>query len=294
MAVPPETLLDRFRLRRQLNRWRFAVIAIIILFTFLMIGPRDGASPLRIRPHIARVTVDFFIQGQPEEKALFEEVLNNNHTKALLLKLDSGGGTVVGGEVLHDMVQEIAKHIPVVVTMETLATSAAYMVAVPAERIYAHKGTITGSIGVLMEAPNIAGLSDKIGFRMTEIRSGALKGQPSPYEPVSPQVKASLQSVVDDFHDVFVTMVQEGRGLPRDAVEKLADGRAFTGRQALENGLIDAIGGEEEAIKWLEEEKKVKSGLPIYDIEPVWKTPDLWQTMMQDILQTVQNSGAFF
>jgi protease-4 len=140
------------------------------------------------------------------------------------------------------------------------------MIAMPAGRVFALDSTVTGSIGVLLETGEVSGLLGKIGVTAEAITSGPLKDQPSYVKPLSPAGREVLQTIVSDLYDQFVGMVATGRHMQPDAVRALADGRAYTGRQALKLGLIDAIGGETEARSWLETEKNVPKGLPIEDI----------------------------
>ena len=186
--------------------------------------------------------------------------------KALIVRIDSPGGSVAGGESLHDAIADVAAKKPVVVVMGGLAASAGYMIAVPATRIFAHEATLTGSIGVLLEAPEVSGLLAKIGVDAQTIVSGPLKDQPSFTQPLSPQGQQVLQGLVMDMYDQFVAMVAAGRHMDPDKVRQLGDGRAYTGRQALQLGLIDAIGGEHDARAWLASAKGVPADLPVEDV----------------------------
>jgi protease-4 len=140
------------------------------------------------------------------------------------------------------------------------------MIALGADHIVAHSGTITGSIGVIMQLADISGLLERIGVNADAVRSGPLKGRPSPLEPMNPEVRAATQAVVDDMYNLFVDMVVERRGLPREQVLALADGRIFTGRQAVAALLIDGLGGEAEARRWLSS-RGVDGSLPIRDLK---------------------------
>jgi len=155
-----------------------------------------------------------------------------------------------------------------VATMGGLAASAGYMIAMPANRVFARESTITGSIGVLLETGEVSGLLAKVGVTADAIVSGPLKDQPSYTKPTSPEGRAVLQALVMDMYDQFVGIVAEGRHMTPDAVRALADGRAYTGRQALKLGLVDAIGGEHEARAWLAANKGISEDLPVSDLKP--------------------------
>jgi protease IV len=141
------------------------------------------------------------------------------------------------------------------------------MVALPAARVFARDATVTGSIGVILQSFDASELLARIGVQAEALTSGAFKDQPSPFRPLTEQGRAELQRVVRDLHEQFVAMVVAGRDMPAERVRPLADGRIFTGREAVALGLVDAIGGELEARAWLAETRSVPATLPIRDIE---------------------------
>ena len=162
--------------------------------------------------------------------------------------------------------RRVAAKKPVVAVMGGMAASAGYMISVPAARIFAREATLTGSIGVLLETGDMSGLLGKLGINSEPIVSGPLKDQPSYTRPLSPEGRQVLQGLVMDMYDQFVTMVAQGRHMDADRVRTLADGRPYTGRQALKLGLVDQIGGEHAAREWLAKEKGVSSSLPTEDL----------------------------
>ena len=184
-----------------------------------------------------------------------------------MVRIDSPGGTVTGGENLHDAIARFAGVKPVVAVMTGEGASAAYMVAVPARRIYAGNATLTGSIGVILESPDVSDLLNRIGIHVDKLVSGPLKGQPSITAPLSPAGRDMLQGIVSDLYDQFVGMVATGRHMDPARVRALADGRPYTGRQALPLGLIDAIGTEEDARGWLDAHAGVAKALPVHVID---------------------------
>ena len=186
--------------------------------------------------------------------------------KALLVVIDSPGGTVSGGESLHHAIARVGREMPVVAVMGATAASAGYMVALPAEQIFAREATLTGSIGVKLMLPEFSGLLEKLGVGDNSLASGPLKDEPSLSRPMSPAGRAAMQAIIDDMHAQFTAMVAAGRKMEPARVAELADGRAYTGRQALKLGLIDAIGGEREAREWLAEAKQVPATLPARDV----------------------------
>ncbi len=264
MSLETALLVDRRRLKRRLLLWRLlavaAVLAAAIVAAPLAGLPRPGAA------HVARITVTGIITEDRDLVDVVADLADDPATKALEVVIDSPGGSVAGGEALHDAIARVAAVKPVVAIMGGTAASAGYMIAVPAQRIFCRGGTLTGSIGVVLEAPELSGLLAKLGIASDTLVSGPLKDQPSLTHPLSAEGRTVLQGLVADLYDQFVTMVATGRHMSTDAVRALADGRAYTGRQALALGLVDQIGGEKEARVWLAEAKGVRASIPVRDV----------------------------
>ncbi|MGZ9034887.1 MAG: signal peptide peptidase SppA, partial [Rhodospirillales bacterium] len=256
MALATDYLIDRRRLKRRLTIWQLVAVAAVVGIAVAAYGRFDG---LVSRSHVARLTVTGIITDDNERDQALEALKEDGSVKALVVRIDSPGGTVVGGEALYRRLDEIGERIPVIAVMGEVGTSAAYMAALAGERIFAREGTLTGSIGVIMQTADITGLLDKLGIQPESIKSGPLKAQPNPLEPFTPAAREATEAVVADIFQMFVGMVEERRKMSREAVTTLADGRVYTGRQALANGLIDAIGGESEARQWLQDNKKVSA-----------------------------------
>jgi protease IV len=214
---------------------------------------------------VARLVVSGLITDDRKLDEAVEKLADTDGVKALIVAIDSPGGSVAGGEGLHDAIARVAAKKPVVAVMGGTAASAAYMIAVPATHIFAREGTLTGSIGVLLETGEVSGLLKMIGVNAEAITSGPMKDQPSLIRPLTPQGRDVLQGLVMDMYDQFVGMVASGRHLDVTRVRELADGRAYTGNQALKLGLIDAIGGEHDARLWLAQ-KGVSANLPVEDV----------------------------
>jgi protease-4 len=267
MATRADDLIDRNRLRRKLTFWRVAavLIAAIAIVSALSWIYRDnfGGSAAS---HIAKVKIEGAITEDDELIARLERIRKSPAVKGVILSIDSPGGTTVGGEAIFEEVRRLAADKPVVAEVGTLAASAAYMVASAADHIVARKTSIVGSIGVLLEYPDVTGLMDKLGIKLEAIKSSPLKAEPSPFSPASDEARAMVRKLIMDSYDWFVGLVAERRALPRDKVLALADGSIFTGRQAVANKLVDEVGGEREAIAWLAK-KGVNADLPVIE----WK-----------------------
>ena len=216
--------------------------------------------------HITRVTVDGVITDNRKLVDAVNALAKDRSVSAVLLSVDSPGGSVAGGESLHDALVRVAAAKPLVTVMGGTAASAGYMISLPAARIFASNATLTGSIGVILETGNVGGLLDRLGITSEAIISGPLKDQPSYTHGLSPEGRTYLQGLVSDLFGQFVTMVATARHMDEAKVRQLADGRAYTGQQAIGLGLVDEIGGESEARNWLQREKKIPATLPVRDL----------------------------
>ena len=257
-------LIDRRRLKRRLTIWRVLAIVAIVVAVIAGAGRFRGVD---LRDHVARLDIEGLILADPTLVEALSEVAANSRTKALIVRIESPGGTFVGGETLFQSLRAVAAQKPVVAVMGTVATSAGYMTAIAADRIFAHEGTITGSIGVILQTTDITELLRKVGISAEAIKSAPLKATPSPFEPLSEEARAAAQTIIDDMHALFTAMVAERRGLDADRARALADGRIYTGRQALRDELVDAIGGEVEARDWLAVAMDISADLPTRDVE---------------------------
>ena len=272
MTLNADTLIDRSYLKGQIAKWRIIAILVIVLSVILL---TENLSP--ITPHgnyIARVTIEGVITDDIDRDQLFRDLMEDDQVKAVILRVDSPGGTVVGGEELYLNVKKLAAVKPVVVTMRSMATSAGYMATLGASRIFAREGTVTASIGVIMQAAEFTQLAEKLGVTPITIKSGRNKAVPNPFEPLTEENRESLEYVVKGFFGTFVDMVAESRHMKREDVLALADGRILTGPQAVKAGLVDALGGEAEALKWLQKEKHLDADLEVEDREPDYPRDD--------------------
>jgi len=264
MSLEADAIAYRRALKRRLVFWRVLGIAALVAVAAVAFGRFDGVSSLGQR--VAQVEVSGIIVEDPWRDDVLTELAEDGNVKALLVRINSPGGTVVGGETLFDALRQVAEKKPVVAVMGELATSGGYMAALGADRIFAQKGTLTGSIGVILQTTEVTGLLEKIGVKAESFKSAPLKAAPNPLEPVTEEVRAATQAVIMDMYDMFVDMVADRRGLERGDVLPLADGRVFTGRQALSNRLIDDLGGEREALAWLDKAKGISADLPVEDV----------------------------
>ena len=264
MAYDSDYLVDRRRLKRRLTFWRTLAVAAVVAAIAAAAG-RLGDTVVG-GDFIAHIDIKGIIVQDDQRLRIIEELAEKDAVKAVIVRIDSPGGTVVGGETLFRALRELGKKKPVVAVMDGVAASAAYMTAIAADRIFAREGTLTGSIGVILQTTEVTKLLDMIGVSARAFKSGSLKAVPSPVERITPEIEAATQSLIDEMFRMFRDMVLDRRNMkPADAA-KFSDGRIFTGRQALRNGLIDQIGGQKEAIAWLETEKQVPKELKVRKI----------------------------
>ncbi|MDB5539620.1 MAG: SppA [Devosia sp.] len=265
---PAHLIPANARLRRSRRLWRVlfflalaaAVLAIAGRFALQQGGPGD---------RIARVSITGTILTDPARLKVLNELGEDTAVKAVIVAINSPGGTTAGGEELYEALGALRAKKPVVAVISELGASAAYMTAIATDRIFARRLSIVGSIGVLYQHVDAGKLLATIGVGLDKVQTGPLKAEPDLNEPMVGEVRASLQALVNDSFGWFVDIVAERRGIPRPETLALADGRIITGRQGVDLKLIDAIGGEAEAVAWLEADKSIAGDLPVVDYFPL-------------------------
>jgi protease-4 len=268
MSLETEAVLDRRRMRRRLTFWRSAAVLFVgLLLGALMFGSED-LSTLAGTKQIARVAIEGTITDDRDQIAMLKKIRDARHVEALIVFVNSPGGTTTGGESLYLALRDVAEKKPVVAQFGTVAASAGYIVGLGTDHIVARGNTITGSVGVLAQWPEVSEMLTKLGIKFNEVKSGDLKAAPNPFEPASEGARRVMQDTIDDGFRWFLSLVQDRRGInPRD-VDGLEQGRIYSGRQALSNKLVDEIGGEAEAVRWLETSRNVTKDLKIVDWKP--------------------------
>ena len=242
---------------RFITFWRVVAVLALGLFAYaLFSGDGEPAGP-----YVARHDLTGIIVLDDDRDALIRDLASDPDAAALLLRIDSPGGTVTGAEALYEAIRKVAEVKPVIAVMGEVAASGGYLAAIAADRIVAHGNTITGSIGVIKQEVDIRGLMDLVGVQVSERRSDVYKARPSPFSATPAQVAEWEDRMIGEAHEWFRGLVGDRRGLEGEALVAVTDGRVFSGRQALERGLIDEIGGLETARAWLVSEG-VDAGLP--------------------------------
>jgi protease-4 len=268
MSLDTDHIVDRRRMRRKLTFWRALAVLIAIVAVIGVASVFRGSSAGLVQPstpQISRVTIRGIIRGDEDRLKALENLANSRATRAVIVHIDSPGGTTVGSEELHDALRRVAARKPMVVVVDGMAASGGYIAAMAADHILTQKTSLVGSIGVLFQVPNVSHLLENIGVKFEEIKSSPLKAAPNGLEPTSPEARAAIESLVRDSYAWFKDMVKDRRKLDGEALDKVSDGRVFTGRQAVELKLADEIGQEREAIEWLAKTNSIDPKTPVRD-----------------------------
>lgn len=278
MSLDADTIVDRRRMRRKLTVWRVAAVAAAIV-AVLAIGSRYVGTPAGLVPdgttgYIARVTIQGLIRNDQERVESLDR-LAKSAARAVIVHIDSPGGTTAGAEQLHDALRAVAARKPMVVVIDGLAASGGYIAAMAADHIIAQSSSLVGSIGVLIQYPNVTELLKTVGIKIEEVKSSPLKAAPNGFEPTSPEARAALEAIVKDAYNWFRNLVQTRRRLDQETLDRAADGRIFTGRQAIELKLVDQLGNESTALAWLAAEKGIDPRTPVRD----WRLRTRWSDL---------------
>ncbi len=270
MSLDADAIVDRRRMRRKLTFWRagavlIALIAVVGTAVVFVPGSRMSGS----QNYIARIKIQGLIRNNQERVEALDR-LARSRARAVIVHIDSPGGTTAGSEQLYGALRELQAKKPMVVVVDGIAASGAYIAALSAEHIVAQDTSLVGSIGVLFQYPNFTDVLKTVGISVESIRSTPLKAAPSGFEPTSAEARAAIEGIVLDTYAWFKGLVKERRRMDDATLATVADGRVFTGRQAIPLKLVDGIGNEKTALAWLEQVKKVPANTPVrdYSLQP--------------------------
>ena len=270
MSLDADAIVDRRRMRRKLTFWRVSALVIALLAiigTAFVLVPGSRLMPQGA--YIARIQVQGLIRGNQDRVEALAR-LGRSRARAVIVHIDSPGGTTAGSEQLYNALRELQSKKPMVVVVDGLAASGAYIAALSAEHIVAQETSLVGSIGVLFQYPNFTDVLKTIGIKVEEVKSSPLKAAPNGFEPTSPEARAAIEAVVLDSYAWFKGLVKDRRKMDDPLLAQVSDGRVFTGRQAVGLKLVDGLGNEKAALDWLEKEKKVPASTPVrdYSLQP--------------------------
>ncbi len=265
MSLDADAIVDRRRLRRKLTFWRVGALLIAV---FAVVGAGVMLIPSgRLLPSgdtIARIRIQGLIRDNQDRVEALDR-LGKSRTRAVIVHIDSPGGTTAGSEQLYDSLRQLQAKKPMVVVVDGLAASGAYIAALSCEHIVAQDTSLVGSIGVLFQYPNFTEVLKTIGIKVEEIKSSPLKAAPNGFEPTSPEARAAIEAIVLDSYAWFKGLVKDRRQMDDAQLAQVADGRVFTGRQGVGLKLVDELGNERTALAWLQKAKKVPANTPVRD-----------------------------
>ena len=270
MSLDADNLIARRKMRRRVSFWRAIciVLAVVTLVALAYGSSGSGFNLGKRADHIARIRVEGMITGNTNTLDMLRKIEKAKQVKALLVHIDSPGGTTAGSEAIYERLRIIAKDRPVVAVMNTVAASGGYITAIAADHIVARGNTMTGSVGVIFQWAQVEKLLSSLGVDMQERKSGALKAEPNMFSDPSAETLAVTDAMIRDSFVWFTDLVKERRKLSASQMTLISDGRVFTGRQALTAKLVDTLGGEDQAIDWLNEQHKISKDMKVVEWEP--------------------------
>ncbi|MGQ3675958.1 signal peptide peptidase SppA [Xanthobacter sp. TB0139] len=267
MSPDADQIVDRRMLRRKLTFWRALGVLAVVAAVIVAVASFSGTVLPSRMEHVARVPIGGLIRNDRARVEMLDRIRESN-AQAVILSINSPGGTITGSEQLYDALRRLAEKKPVVAVVEGMAASGAYIAALGADHIVARRNGLVGSVGVLYQFPNVTELLKNVGVSVEEIKSSPLKAEPNPFTITPPGAREAIDSLVKDSYAWFRNLVGERRDISGDALEFVADGRVFTGHQGLALRLVDEIGDERTARAWLAANKGVSEDLRVR----TWRT----------------------
>jgi protease-4 len=266
MPSDADLIVDRRRMRRKLTFWRVVAVltAIVAIVAVALLATPAGRRSIAGEQSIARVKIEGLIRSDIDRVAALDR-LGRSSAKAVIVHINSPGGTTAGSEQLYDSLVRLKEKKPIVVVVDGLCASGGYIAALASDHIISQGTSLVGSIGVLVQFPDLSQLMKTVGVKVEEIKSTPLKAAPSGFEPTSAEARAALDSLVKDSYAWFKDLVKNRRNMDEATLEQAADGRVFTGRQAIALKLVDQLGDEKTAVAWLVAQKKIDRELPVRD-----------------------------
>jgi len=259
--MKPNDFLEQFYTRKQSIIKRLLIIVIVIMLIVtasLQFQQKEN--------FIAKITVEGIIKDRNDILEQLKDLDNDQNVKGLITIINSPGGTYVGSKEIHESIKNLSKKIPTVAYMREMATSGGYLVSLSSDRIFGNEGTITGSIGVILQTADISQLLGKLGINPVIIKSGDLKAVPNPAEEIDEKKLNYLKDVIKKMQTEFLNLVKKSRDISSSTLDLVSDGRIVTGKQAKDLKLIDAVGTENDAISWLKKEAGLDDKVKVKDL----------------------------
>ena len=254
-------LLEQFYSKRQ------TTIKRLLIFTIVILSIVTASLQFQQKENfIAKITVEGIIKDRTDILEQLKDLDKDQQVKGLITIINSPGGTYVGSKEIHESIKKLGKKIPTVAYMREMATSGGYLVSLSSDRIFGNEGTITGSIGVILQTADISQLLGKLGINPVIIKSGDLKAVPNPAEKIDEEKLKYLKDIIKKMQTEFLNLVKKSRDISSSTVDLVSDGRIVTGKQAKDLKLIDAVGTENDAISWLKKEAGLDDEVRVKDL----------------------------
>jgi protease-4 len=290
MNITPDYLIERKRVKKSLMKWKVFSLVLILGIAYIFYNGKSTYkssstfSSISKKEYIASVEFNDIILENSRMIKKLNKIADNDDIKALIVNVNSPGGSVVGSEIVYNSLRKISIKKPVVALMGSVAASGGYLISLGSDYIICHNGTITGSIGVIMQTAEVTELLERMGIKPESYKSSILKASPNPFEKTSPEAKEAIMENITDVYEYFISLVAERRKLDLEYVRKIADGRIYSGSKAKEHKLVDEIGSIDSARKWLEETnpRKIKKDLEIVEVS-LYTKDKIIDTILDDL-----------
>ena len=259
--MKPNDFLEQFYSRRQ------SIIKRLLIIVILTLSVVTASLQFQQKENfIAKITVEGIIKDRNDILEQLKDLDKDQNVKGLITIINSPGGTYVGSKEIHESIKKISKKIPTVAYMREMATSGGYLVSLSSDRIFGNEGTITGSIGVILQTADISQLLGKLGINPIIIKSGDLKAVPNPAEEMDEKKLNYLKDIIRKMQKEFLNLVKKSRNISSSTLDLVSDGRIVTGKQAKDLKLIDAVGTENDALSWLKKEAGLDDEVRVKDL----------------------------
>jgi protease IV len=261
------------------------LVCVVFFLLVYFLGFLTGKRSLSLGDPVGVLNIEGVLRSSQEIVRQAEEFSRDEGIKAVVVRIDSPGGGVTPSQEIYESLAELKKKKKVVVSMGSVAASGGYLIACAADKIVANPGTITGSISAIMHFANAEALLKKIGLKSLAVKSGKFKDIGSPTRPMTDEEEALIQGLVDDIYDQLLEVISRDRKIPKETLRKMADGRVFTGRQALKLGLVDELGDLGYAVRLAGKISGIKGKPEV--VYPSKKKTTLWELLLQQTISTL-------
>ena len=248
--------------KRKSKILKFFIFSLLVFFLFFLVN--NKLSP---KNFVGKIHLEGIINDKSELINQLNDISKNKNIKGLLIIINSPGGTFVSSKEIHDTLEKISIKIPTSAYIKEMGTSGAYLASLGVQKIFANQGTITGSIGVILQTAQLTSLMEKIGVKPIVIKSGELKATPNPLEQLDEEKITYLKKIIDQLQNEFISIVEQKRNLDQTTIKEISSGRIFTSKQALELNLIDFIGNETDALDWIKKEGNLDKKIEVIELD---------------------------